>query len=355
MVLKVLGETHRMSIRIVLVTFVFATLTPCRSGSAKGEEHNATDTSRPALSELACPALPDAATADPQFMPRQVFYTGKFDPDLRNLLWQKPGKIEPGSMHDAGYPADMSFFYYNDTELEHSMFMLDKILSKAGVTGAFDAFRSLKPYAFKADLWRYSMLWACGGVYIDGKMKLSVDFEKWLKMKWHTTQSPQLLTCKDQTGTAIDAKTQLQRYDSHNETTLLWQGFLISTPAHPLLLSAIGQAIKYIQAKYYPDEGVLSALYITGPGLLGRLLKAARRNEEKDAKGHAVNDVEGQGWTVHFVCEWGNHGMQLVSHYPKGDIFMMADAKLHEGMRGKVKYSDKFNDHDVYFRRRRIR
>ena len=34
---------------------------------------------------------------------------------------------------------------------------------------------------------------------------------------------------------------------------------------------------------------------------------------------------------------------------------MMADAKLHEGMRGKVKYSDKFNDHDVYFRRRRIR
>ena len=100
-VLKVLGETHRMSIRIVLVTFVFATLTPCRSGSAKGEEHNATDTSRPALSELACPALPDAATADPQFMPRQVFYTGKFDPDLRNLLWQKPGKIEPGSMHDS--------------------------------------------------------------------------------------------------------------------------------------------------------------------------------------------------------------------------------------------------------------
>ena len=339
-----------MFIRFVLVAAVFAMLPPCRSASATGEEHNATNTLRPALSELACPTLPDAAAADQHFMPRQVFYTGKHDPDLKNMLFAKPGhEFAEGSIQIPSYPADMSFFYYNDTELEHSMFMLDKILSKAGVTGAFGAFRSLKPFAFKADLWRYSMLWACGGVYIDGKMMMSVDFEKWMKMKWRATHvGPQLLTCKDMMGTSIDAKTQLAKYGSHNETTLIWQGFLVSTPSHPLLLAAIGQAIENIQAKAYPDEGVLSSLYITGPGMLGRLIKAKRETEAADEK-FPVNDI------VHLVCEWGNHGQQLISHFPKGDLFMMSDAKLHESMRGNVQYSAKFNDHDVYVRRRRVR
>ena len=39
-------------------------------------------------------------------------------------------------------------------------------LRAAGVeSGVYSAFRALRPGAFRADLWRYIMLWAHGGMY----------------------------------------------------------------------------------------------------------------------------------------------------------------------------------------------
>ena len=50
-----------------------------------------------------------------------------------------------------------------------SMKSLDGPLAAAGVPGAAKAFETLRPGAFKADLWRYAILWGCGGIYVDSK------------------------------------------------------------------------------------------------------------------------------------------------------------------------------------------
>ena len=119
------------------------------------------------------------------------------------------------------------------------------------IRSAFDekvlkAFQCLKPGAYKADLWRYCILYEKGGVYMDIKL---------------LTKTKLLDLVKENSFLLVK--------DDEAFTGCYWNGFMISSPKHPILKTAIDEAVKNIELKEYGN----TYLDTTGPCLLGKAVK----------------------------------------------------------------------------------
>ena len=108
-------------------------------------------------------------------------------------------------------------------------------------------FDRLIPGAFKADLWRYCVMYITGGIYLDIKMcpVNGFRFNYLLKNDWF---------CQD-----------LARGDGFAG---IWQGILVSRPRNPVFKYLISEVIKNVKDEYYGDD----PLDITGPKMMKRLL-----------------------------------------------------------------------------------
>merc|ERR1719420_169801 len=71
--------------------------------------------------------------------------------------------------------------------------------------------------------------------------------------------------------------------------------------------------------RYFPAEGKLEMLYVTGPAAFAR-----------------ATQTPGSGWKgrIHLPCHMGNHGPQLRTIWGSGSVLFVQDAKLHEGLGG---------------------
>eukprot|EP00038_Savillea_parva_P028935 m.67856 g.67856 ORF g.67856 m.67856 type:complete len:494 (-) comp8473_c0_seq1:2178-3659(-) len=134
------------------------------------------------------------------------------------------------------------------------------------------ALRTLVPGAFKADLFRYCVMYVRGGVYAD------IDVRPRMKsLSDLLTPGTRLITPK-QDGLCRCG---------------LWQGFLAASPGHPVLLLAILLIVAQTEARMQPDTLALTFcpgpvppgwdydthLYLTGPDLVGRALSTWLKNE----------------------------------------------------------------------------
>jgi mannosyltransferase OCH1-like enzyme len=109
-----------------------------------------------------------------------------------------------------------------------------------------NAYTKLKPGAYKADLWRYCVLYVNGGIYMDVKVKLSFNFSlKELIYSEHYV--------KDIAGP----------FDNLG----IYNAFMVHAPKNTLLLKCIDQIVLNVYNKYYGEN----PLCITGPALVGRL------------------------------------------------------------------------------------
>ena len=108
-------------------------------------------------------------------------------------------------------------------------------------------FDRLIPGAFKADLWRYCVMYITGGIYLDIKMcpVNGFRFNFLLKNDWY---------CQD-----------LAR---GNGFAGIWQGILVSRPKNPVFKYLITEVIKNVKDEYYGND----PLDITGPKMMKRLL-----------------------------------------------------------------------------------
>ncbi len=106
-----------------------------------------------------------------------------------------------------------------------------------------DAYNSLKPGAFKADLWRYCILYKFGGIYQDIKMQPINGFK----------YSELLKNNKEY---------YVRDYDISGRG--IYNAVLICKPKNQILLKSINQIIENCKNKYYGK----STLYPTGPMLL---------------------------------------------------------------------------------------
>jgi mannosyltransferase OCH1-like enzyme len=112
-----------------------------------------------------------------------------------------------------------------------------------------DAYNKLIPGAYKADLWRYCVLYIHGGIYLDMKMSCVGDFRliELTKQEHYVKDRPQLAFMKNHIG--------------------IYNAVMIQEPKNPLMLDCIVQIVKNVENQEYG----YSALYPTGPGMLGQL------------------------------------------------------------------------------------
>jgi mannosyltransferase OCH1-like enzyme len=125
-----------------------------------------------------------------------------------------------------------SIFNEKDCRVFIQLYFDDKVLH---------AYDSLIPKAYKADLWRYCVLYIHGGIYVDAKMKMVNRFRlvKFIQQEYFVRD------------------TICSRWGIFN-------GFIVTRPQNPILGKAIQKIIDNVQQKYYGK----TCLSPTGPLML---------------------------------------------------------------------------------------
>lgn len=142
------------------------------------------------------------------------------------------------------------YHYYSDEECQ-------KMIQTHYNETVLRAYQKLIPGAFKADFWRYCVLYTFGGVYADIPMANLVPLRKIIDPESHF----------------------IVPRDTPSSKKYLYNAFMASTPNNPVLGKAIDICIENIENEWYGTSG--ESICVTGPGVLGRALnQIANRNDK---------------------------------------------------------------------------
>lgn len=185
----------------------------------------------------------DTSKIDTTKIPKYVFQTWKqktLSEEMKNNLLKLRDRHK-----------DYTFFLYDDE-------MCIDFLKKHYNKDVLDAFNSLIPGPFKADLWRYCVLYKYGGVYMDIKLNCINGFN--LNTVIHEECYPKDIIHK-QYG--------------------IWQGFLICKPNNMILKKCIECICMHVKYRFYGH----TFLSVTGPHLMFNILvKYNKHNLYKNSK-----------------------------------------------------------------------
>ena len=102
------------------------------------------------------------------FIPKIVFRTSKFK--LQDLPIPMMDMYNQEIAHNPNY----DFYYFDDDDCQ-------SFIESIGNERLLNAYNKLIPTAYKADLWRYSILLKYGGIYIDSTHKALISYDKIVK------------------------------------------------------------------------------------------------------------------------------------------------------------------------------
>ena len=105
------------------------------------------------------------------------------------------------------------------------------------------AYDHLIPGAYKADLWRYCVLFIKGGIYLDIKFSCINGFK-------------------------LIALTESEHFVSDINDTNIYNALMVCLPGNKILIKAINMIVENVKNKFYGD----SFLEPTGPKLLSKLI-----------------------------------------------------------------------------------
>ena len=134
------------------------------------------------------------------------------------------------------------YYLYDDNDCKE---FIQKYFNQ-DVVAAFD---KLKPGAYKADLWRYCILYINGGIYLDIKYQPINGFS------FNHLQPNKEYFVLERPGF----------WEKNNYG--IYNALMICKPKNEILLNCIRQIVENVKTKYYG----INALYPTGPGLLGKI------------------------------------------------------------------------------------
>ena len=139
--------------------------------------------------------------------------------------------------HNKELNPDFTFHLYDDADCRNFI----KQHYNADVLLAYDG---LKPGAYKADLWRYCILYMYGGIYMDVKIKLLFNF-------------------------SLNELIFSEHYvkDIEGPTFGIYNAFMVHEPRSPILFKLIEKIVIHVKEKYYGAN----PLSITGPELFGKM------------------------------------------------------------------------------------
>ena len=155
----------------------------------------------------------------------------------------------PYNIFQTWHTLDLPFYMHKNVELlkstntEFNYYIYDDVMCREFIKSYYDndtlfAFDSLIPGAYKADLWRYCVLYVYGGIYLDIKYKCVLEFKlSRLLNKEHYVKD---------------------YYDG------IYQALLVCLPKNEILMKCIHQIIINVKTKSYLSD----ALSITGPQLM---------------------------------------------------------------------------------------
>ena len=149
-----------------------------------------------------------------------------------------------------------------------------------------DAYDSIIPGAFKADLWRYCVLYENGGVYLDIKYKCNAGF----KLKDIATDNFFAREYNGE-GTGLSEKP-------------IYTGCMISKPKNPVFMKCIRRICRNVKNKYYGYYNTEP----TGPILVGSYFT----DEEKAALEYAYHESNDIGHIRRI-----KDGVDILSWYPE--------------------------------------
>ena len=109
------------------------------------------------------------------------------------------------------------------------------------------SFDKLRPGAYKADLWRYCVLYIKGGIYLD--------------IKYECVDGFSLNELLDREYFVLD------RPEFFDGGIGIYNGVMVCLANNPILIAAINKIVENVEKKKYGKN----SLYPTGPGLLGKI------------------------------------------------------------------------------------
>jgi mannosyltransferase OCH1-like enzyme len=155
------------------------------------------------------------------------------------------------------------------------------------------AFDCLTPGAYKADLWRYCILYIYGGIYIDIKYKCINNFK--------------LISL-------INKEHFVKDRDPYGGT---YNALLILKPRNKIMLKCIINIVENIKNNYFGQ----SPLYPSGPNLLGKYFTRKQKNSW-ELKFNVINKIDS---IIHFNIpilsiyneyrEESNQNLENINHY----------------------------------------
>ena len=176
---------------------------------------------------------------------------------------KKIKSIIPLNLFQTWHTLQLPFYMKQNVEIlknqnpEFKYYLYDDAMCRSFIKENFDkdvlyAFDKLKPGAYKADLWRYCILFKKGGIYLDIKYKCCHNF----KLIYVT-----------------DAEHFVQDIPSHYLPGI-YQAFLVCLPNNKFLYDCIYKIVDNVKQNNYG----CSALDVTGPALMGKYISFDKCN-----------------------------------------------------------------------------
>uniref|UniRef100_A0A6C0HCH7 Glycosyltransferase n=1 Tax=viral metagenome TaxID=1070528 RepID=A0A6C0HCH7_9ZZZZ len=173
-------------------------------------------------------------TSEPNVIPNviyQTWHTKDLPPNMQKCV-DKLKREHP----------DYEYHLYDDTDCRN--FIKDNFDSS--ILHAFD---TLIPGAYKADLWRYCILYKKGGIYLDIKYQCENGFS------FRQLEKNKEYFVLDRPG--------FWKQKKHG----IYNAFMVCKPGNKTLLNCIYKISENVYRRFYD----FNQLYPTGPGLLGEL------------------------------------------------------------------------------------
>ena len=171
-------------------------------------------------------------------------YTGETEIPL-NIFTHWHSKILPPKMtkHVEKFKRDNFEFNINIYDNNDCRIMIQKYFTPK----VLDAFDSLIPNAFKADLWRLCVCYLFGGIYMD--------------IKFGGIDGFKMINLTHRENFVMERKT----YNWYMNSFGIWNGLIITKPRNNFLIKCINKIVINVEN----NNPGFTDLYPTGPGLLG--------------------------------------------------------------------------------------
>lgn len=178
-------------------------------------------------------------------IPRNIFQTWK----TKDISDEFKSLIQTWKDNNPNY----AYFLFDDNDCE--TFIKNKFEENV-----YKAYCRIIPGAFKADLWRYCVLYIYGGIYVDVDTICLNSIDNFINEDIEFMTPIDLNNCP--------------YYGTYN----LFNCFIASVPRHPILMDCIKRIVNNVENNFVP----FSNLDFSGPGILGKSTNVFIGNNENE-------------------------------------------------------------------------